>query len=94
MEPVLLHGLRELSRQVNGAGEVNAVSHLCCNDAKADGQMRFAHAWWSKEDYVSSLGQETAGRQLVDQAPVKTRLGSEVEVLQSLEVWELGELEA
>lgn len=67
-ETVFGDGASHASSQIDGGGEVDAVSHMRSEHTECDRQMRLAHTRLPEEDDVAALVQEASGGQLVEDA--------------------------
>ncbi len=92
-ESVLGHCFGHAAGQVDGGGEVDAVSHVRSEHAESDSQMRLAHAGRTEQHHVTTLVEEAASSQLIDDAPVERRLLVELEVGKMFLIGKIAELQ-
>jgi len=91
LDPVLGIGFCQGGDERHGLGEVGPVTFGDGLDAQSDRQMSLANTGGPEQDHVLAVGDKAALGQVLDLFPVDRGLEGEVEVLERLDVGELGQ---
>src|SRR5215831_1047411 len=84
VEPAFPIGPTEIGNEVMCGHEISAEAGLDGGFGQCDAEMRFADAWWSKENHVTGFVDETQRSQLANLPFVDRRLKAEIELIEVL----------